>query len=62
MPGYQGLKEFENGRMPRLGVVVVNPGTAESPTPAAVHRNLGHFILLIRLWLILPGSSGRRIL
>jgi len=41
---YQGLREFEHGRMPRLGVVLVNLGTPESPTPAAVRRYLAEFL------------------
>ena len=44
MPGYQGLQEFEHGRMPRLGVVLVNLGTPESPTPDAVRRYLAEFL------------------
>ena len=41
---YQGLREFEHGREPRLGVVLVNLGTPESPTPAAVRRYLAEFL------------------
>jgi ferrochelatase len=41
---YRGLSEFEHGRMPRLGVVLVNLGTPESPTPAALRRYLGEFL------------------
>jgi ferrochelatase len=43
-PRYQGLREFEHGRMPRLGVVLVNLGTPESPTPDAVRRYLAEFL------------------
>ena len=41
---YRGLTGFEHGRMPRLGVVLVNLGTPESPTPAALRRYLGEFL------------------
>jgi ferrochelatase len=44
MPGFQGLREFEHGRMTRLGVVLVNLGTPESPTPDAVRRYLAEFL------------------
>ena len=43
-PGYQGQRDFEHGRMPRLGVVLVNLGTPEFPTPEAVRRYLGEFL------------------
>ena len=41
---YRGLKEFEHGRMPRLGVVLVNLGTPQAPTAAALRRYLGEFL------------------
>ena len=41
---YRGLHEFEHGRMPRLGVVLVNLCTPESSTPAAVRRYLAEFL------------------
>ncbi|MGB5540402.1 MAG: ferrochelatase [Gammaproteobacteria bacterium] len=41
---YQGQRDFEHGRTPRLGVVLVNLGTPESPTPAALRRYLGEFL------------------
>jgi ferrochelatase len=43
-PRYQGLREFDHVRMPRLGVVLVNLGTPESPTPAALRRYLAEFL------------------
>ncbi len=41
---YRGLSEFEHGRMPRLGVVLVNLGTPQAPTAAALRRYLGEFL------------------
>lgn len=41
---YRGLTGYEHGRMPRLGVVLVNLGTPEAPTPAALRRYLGEFL------------------
>ena len=43
-PQYQGLRNFEHGRTPRLGVVLVNLGTPESPTPAALSRYLAELL------------------
>jgi ferrochelatase len=43
-PRYQGQKDFQHGRMPRLGVVLVNLGTPDFPTPDAVRRYLGEFL------------------
>jgi protoporphyrin/coproporphyrin ferrochelatase len=43
-PRYQGLSKFEHGRTPRLGIILVNLGTPESPTPAAVRRYLAEFL------------------
>jgi len=35
---------FEHGRVPRLGVLIVNIGTPEAPTPSAVRRYLAQFL------------------
>ena len=43
-PAYQGQREFKHGRMPQLGVVLVNLGTPEFPTAGAVRRYLGEFL------------------
>jgi ferrochelatase len=37
------MREFEHGRMPRLGVELVILGTSGSPTLAAVRRCLAEF-------------------
>jgi len=44
MSKYQGLANFEHGRMPRLGVVMVNLGTPDAPTPSALRRYLAEFL------------------
>jgi ferrochelatase len=36
--------EFQHGQAPRTGVLLVNLGTPESPTPAALRRYLGQFL------------------
>jgi ferrochelatase len=36
--------EFKHGQAPRTGVLLVNLGTPESPTPAALRRYLGQFL------------------
>lgn len=41
---YRGMSEFEHGRPPRLGVVLVNLGTPEAPTAAALRRYLAEFL------------------
>jgi ferrochelatase len=43
-PRFQGLRKFEHGRTLPLGVVLVNLGTPESPTPAALRRYLAEFL------------------
>lgn len=54
---------FQHGQIPRTGVLLVNLGTPESPTPAALRRYLGQFLSDPRVveipraiwWLILHG-------
>jgi len=63
MQDYLGLPEFEHGSTARLGVLVVNLGTPEAPTPGAVRRFLAEFLWDARVietprwlwWLILHG-------
>ena len=44
MPHYSGQPEFEHGATERLGVLLVNLGTPDAPTPAAVRRFLAEFL------------------
>jgi ferrochelatase len=54
---------FQHGQAPRTGVLLVNLGTPEAPTPAALRRYLGQFLSDPRVieipkavwWLILHG-------
>jgi len=39
-----GQQDFEHGRKPLLGILVVNLGTPDEPTPAAVRRYLAEFL------------------
>ena len=39
-----GQQGFEHGRKPLLGILVVNLGTPDAPTPAAVRRYLAEFL------------------
>lgn len=63
MPKYLGLPEFEHGLVQRLGVLLVNLGTPDAPTPAAVRRFLAEFLWDARVietprwlwWLVLHG-------
>jgi len=63
MPRYQGTPDFEHGAVERLGVLLVNLGTPDGPTPAAVRRYLAEFLWDPRVielprplwWLILHG-------
>jgi len=63
MPSYAGTPEFEHGTRARLGVLLVNLGTPDEPTPAAVRRYLHEFLWDPRVietprwlwWLILHG-------
>lgn len=44
MPEYAGEPRYEHGALERIGVLVVNLGTPDDPTPAAVRRFLGEFL------------------
>jgi len=63
MPTFESKPNYEHGTRESLGVLVVNLGTPDEPTPAAVRRYLGEFlsdprvIELPRLlwWIILHG-------
>jgi len=63
MTGYLGTPEFEHGRPPKAGVLLVNLGTPDAPTPAAVRRYLAEFLWDPRVieipralwWLVLHG-------
>lgn len=41
---YRGQVSFEHGRTPGLGILVVNLGTPDEPTPSAVRRYLAEFL------------------
>lgn len=41
---YKGLSEYSHGSEQRLGVLLVNLGTPDTPTPAALRRYLGEFL------------------
>ena len=41
---FSGQQGFEHGRKPVLGILVVNLGTPDAPTPAAVRRYLAEFL------------------
>ncbi len=63
MPSYQSPQNFSHGSTESLGVLVVNLGTPEAPTPSAVRRYLAEFLWDPRIielprplwWLILHG-------
>lgn len=63
MPTYQSSPPYEHGSPESLGVLVVNLGTPDAPTPAAVRRYLRQFLgdpRVVELprplwWLILNG-------
>lgn len=63
MPRYSGEKDYRHGTPAGLGVLLVNLGTPEAPTPAAVRRYLAEFLWDRRVvevprplwWLILHG-------
>lgn len=63
MPQYLGLPQFEHGSARHVGVLLVNLGTPDAPTPAAVRRFLAEFLWDSRVietprwlwWLILHG-------
>jgi ferrochelatase len=44
MTGHPPARGFAHDRMPRLGVLLVNLGTPDAPTPAAVRRYLAEFL------------------
>ena len=44
MPTYQSTPEFEHGSTDSTGVLLVNLGTPDAPTSAAVRRFLGQFL------------------
>lgn len=63
MPTYQSSPSFEHGLAESLGVLLVNLGTPDAPTPSAVRRYLAEFLWDPRVvelpralwWLILHG-------
>lgn len=63
MPTYQSTPQFEHGLAESTGVLLVNLGTPEAPTPSAVRRFLKQFLSDPRVveyprwlwWLILNG-------
>ena len=63
MPTYQPTPDFKHGSPDVTGVLLVNLGTPEAPTTAAVRRFLKHFLSDPRVveyprllwWLILNG-------
>jgi ferrochelatase len=44
MARFRPEPSYEHGRTPRVGVLLVNLGTPEAPTPAAVRRYLAEFL------------------
>jgi protoporphyrin/coproporphyrin ferrochelatase len=44
MPDYVGESQYQHGSVERLGVLIVNLGTPDAPTPAAVRRFLAEFL------------------
>lgn len=60
---YTSQQQFKHDRQPLTGILLVNLGTPDSPTPAAVRRYLGEFLIDSRVveipkplwWLILHG-------
>lgn len=63
MPKYAGSTEFKHGQPQRLGVLLVNLGTPDSPRPADVRRFLAEFLSDPRVvesprWLWLPVLHG----
>ncbi|MDH3533472.1 MAG: ferrochelatase, partial [Gammaproteobacteria bacterium] len=63
MPTFESSPEYEHGLPESLGVLVVNLGTPDAPTPTAVRRYLKQFLSDPRVvelprplwWLILNG-------
>jgi protoporphyrin/coproporphyrin ferrochelatase len=44
MTGYLGTPDYRHGSPARLGVLLVNLGTPDEPTTAAVRRYLAEFL------------------
>ena len=44
MPQYDSTPNYEHGLPESLGVLLVNLGTPDAPTPAAVRRYLAEFL------------------
>ena len=44
MPSYKSIPQYEHGLPESLGVLLVNLGTPDEPTPDAVRRYLGQFL------------------
>jgi len=63
MPFYQPEPPYNHGTLPRVGILLVNLGTPDAPTPQALRRYLGQFLSDRRVveiprpvwWLILNG-------
>ena len=63
MPKYQSPENFQHGSASSLGILIVNLGTPDEPTPKAVRRYLAEFLWDARVvelprllwWLILHG-------
>ena len=63
MTGYVGTPQYAHGRPSKVGILLVNLGTPDHPTPAAVRRYLAEFLWDPRViempralwWLILHG-------
>src|SRR5262245_41735353 len=63
MPKYVGSADLKHGQPERTGVLLVNLGTPDAPTPAAVRRFLAEFLADPRVvetprWLWLPVLHG----
>lgn len=63
MPTYIGSPDFQHGRPERLGILLVNLGTPDAPTPPAVRRFLAEFlsdprVIELPRWLWLPILHG----
>ena len=67
MPSFESSPQFEHGLPESLGILLVNLGTPDAPTPAAVRRYLRQFLWDPRVveyprilwWLILHGITLR---
>ena len=64
---YTGTPDYQHGSEPRIGVLLVNLGTPEEPSPRAVRRYLAEFLWDPRVielprplwWLILHLIIGK---